>query len=257
MPIPKKSILLRNLKNYLTFLKDHGFSEIPSKSGVSLEFQSDIKGLPCASIDTDKTSHMKTNINTKAQNIQKLKNELAKSTSPNVRNKLEANLNLALKNQYQTQKEYQALQTEKIRKNALYKQLKNEKENLVLYRGQESYVLMNLYPYSNCHILIAPYAHTADTNEIRNTGNKEIMWLANKSMNILRKTTGAEGFNFGANIGKAGGAGIEEHLHYHIVPRWTGDTNFMPVVGNTKVMVQGLTDSWEKLKPHFDTLGKA
>ena len=83
------------------------------------------------------------------------------------------------------------------------------------------------------------------------------MWLANKSMNILRKTTGAEGFNFGANIGKAGGAGIEEHLHYHIVPRWTGDTNFMPVVGNTKVMVQGLTDSWEKLRPHFDTLGKA
>ena len=136
-------------------------------------------------------------------------------------------------------------------------ELKNEKENLVLYRGQESYVLMNLYPYSNCHILIAPYAHTADTNEIKNRGNQEIMWLANESMNILRKTTGAEGFNFGANIGKAGGAGIEEHLHYHIVPRWTGDTNFMPVVGNTKVMVQGLTDSWEKLRPHFDTLGKA
>jgi ATP adenylyltransferase len=135
--------------------------------------------------------------------------------------------------------------------------LENEKENLVLYRGQESYVLMNLYPYSNCHILIAPYAHTADTNEIKNTGNQEIMWLANKSMNILRKTTGAEGFNFGANIGKAAGAGIEEHLHYHIVPRWTGDTNFMPVVGNTKVIVQGLTDSWEKLRPHFDTLGKA
>jgi len=130
----------------------------------------------------------------------------------------------------------------------------DDEKNLVLFRGRESYVLMNLYPYSNCHMLIAPYRHTADTNSITPTCNKEIMWLANQIMNILRTTARADGFNFGANIGKAGGAGIEEHLHYHIVPRWNGDTNFMPVVGNTKVIVEGLTDSWKKLKPHFDEL---
>lgn len=133
----------------------------------------------------------------------------------------------------------------------------NEKEDLVLYRGQEAYVLMNLFPYSNYHILIAPYLHTSNSNEISADGNKEIMWLVNQTMNIIKSLANADGFNFGANFGKAGGAGIEEHLHYHVVPRWNGDTNFMPVVGNTKVIVQGLTDSWKKLKPHFDKLGKA
>jgi|TARA_B110000467_G_scaffold144442_1_gene147217 ATP adenylyltransferase len=130
----------------------------------------------------------------------------------------------------------------------------DDKKDLVLFRGKESYVLMNLYPYSNCHILITPYGHTADTNSITPDGNKEIMWLANQTMNILKLKVDADGFNFGANIGKAGGAGIEEHLHYHIVPRWNGDTNFMPVVGNTKVIVEGLMESWEKLRPHFDKL---
>ena len=80
------------------------------------------------------------------------------------------------------------------------------------------------------------------------------MWLAHQSMNILTHAMNAEGFNFGANLGKAGGAGIEEHIHYHIVPRWSGDTNFMPVVGNTKVLVEGLRESWDNLKSHFDLL---
>jgi ATP adenylyltransferase len=73
-------------------------------------------------------------------------------------------------------------------------------------------------------------------------------------MSIMKKTMKAEGFNFGVNIGKAGGAGIEEHLHYHIVPRWSGDTNFMPLIGHTKVMVEGLKETWDNLKPHFDLL---
>ena len=84
--------------------------------------------------------------------------------------------------------------------------------------------------------------------------NEEIMHLANESMNILRNTLSAEGFNFGANLGKAGGAGIEDHLHYHIVPRWIGDTNFMPVVGTTKVMVEGLNETWVSLKSEFDEI---
>ena len=116
----------------------------------------------------------------------------------------------------------------------------DDRESLILYRGNESFVLMNLYPYSNGHLMISPYKHTSDTNDISSQGNEEIMWLANQSMNILTHAMNAEGFNFGANLGKAGGAGIEEHIHYHIVPRWSGDTNFMPVVGNTKVLVEGL-----------------
>ena len=131
----------------------------------------------------------------------------------------------------------------------------NDQENLILYRGVEVCALMNLYPYSNGHIMIAPYLHTADTNQLNSVGNQEIMWLANKSMNILKKLMNTDGFNFGANLGKAGGAGIEEHLHYHIVPRWSGDNNFMPVINNTRVIVEALNDSWSKLKPQFDLLG--
>jgi ATP adenylyltransferase len=102
--------------------------------------------------------------------------------------------------------------------------------------------------------MISPYDHTADTNRLSKDCNLEIMELANVSMNILKNTMNAEGFNFGANLGKASGAGIEEHLHYHIVPRWNGDTNFMPLIGHTKVMVEGLNETWNILKPYFDKL---
>lgn len=125
--------------------------------------------------------------------------------------------------------------------------------DLVLHKGKECFVLMNLYPYSNGHIMISPYKHTSDINEISDICNSEIMSFANGTMDILRKVMNAEGFNFGANLGKAGGAGIEEHIHYHVVPRWSGDTNFMPVVGNTKVIFEGLLDTWMNLKPHFDS----
>ena len=92
-------------------------------------------------------------------------------------------------------------------------QSNDDRKNLVLYRGNESFVLMNLYPYSNGHLMISPYDHTADTNRLSKDCNLEIMELANVSMNILKNTMNAEGFNFGANLGKASGAGIEEHLH--------------------------------------------
>tara|TARA_Y100001970_G_C13866278_1_gene666684 strand:- start:372 stop:692 length:321 start_codon:yes stop_codon:yes gene_type:complete len=84
----------------------------------------------------------------------------------------------------------------------------------------------------------------------------EIMLIATSSMKIIRENMKAEGFNFGANIGASAGAGISEHLHFHIVPRWTGDTNFMPVVGNTKVHVQGLHDTYDELRPHFQKMNK-
>ena len=129
-----------------------------------------------------------------------------------------------------------------------------DRENLLLFRGEESFVLMNLYPYSNGHLMISPYKHTSNTNDISEIGNQEIMSLTNKSMEIIKNIMGADGFNIGANLGKAAGAGIEEHLHFHIVPRWIGDTNFMPVVGNTKVMVEGLQETWDSMKPQFDLI---
>ena len=130
-------------------------------------------------------------------------------------------------------------------------QSKKDKKNLVLYRGKETFILMNLYPYTNGHLMIAPYLHTSDVNELTEIANKEIMQFAKDCFNILKSKLGAEGFNFGANLGKVAGAGIDQHIHYHIVPRWSGDTNFMPVISDTKVMIEKLNKTWERLKPEF------
>ena len=133
----------------------------------------------------------------------------------------------------------------------LNSQSKKDKKNLVLYRGMETFILMNLYPYTNGHLMIAPYLHTSDVNELTEIANKEIMQFAKDCFNILKSKLGAEGFNFGANLGKVAGAGIDQHIHYHIVPRWSGDTNFMPVISDTKVMIEKLNKTWERLKPEF------
>ena len=133
-------------------------------------------------------------------------------------------------------------------------QSNNDRNNLVLYRGKYSFVLMNLYPYNNAHLLVSPYGHINTTLEVTDETNTEMMNLVNHSMKILKTALNAEGFNFGANIGSIGGAGIEEHVHFHVVPRWLGDTNFMPVIGHTKVMVEGLLETFDELKPYFDKL---
>jgi len=130
----------------------------------------------------------------------------------------------------------------------------NDRENLVLYRGKQSFILMNLYPYNNGHLMICPYAHVETTESLDKDCMTEIMVLADASMEIFRKTMKAQGFNFGANIGVSGGAGIADHIHFHVVPRWVGDTNFMPVVGHTKVMVDGLFETYDKIKLEFDKL---
>ncbi len=130
----------------------------------------------------------------------------------------------------------------------------NEREDLILYRGEKVFILMNLYPYNNAHLMIAPYIHVDNTEELDADTYKEIMVLADQSMAILKETMDAQGFNFGANIGAAAGAGIEEHIHFHIVPRWAGDTNFMPVLGHTKVEVQGLQECYDLLRPPFDCI---
>jgi ATP adenylyltransferase len=133
-------------------------------------------------------------------------------------------------------------------------QQKDDRETLILYRGKRAFVLMNLYPYSNGHLMVAPYQHCDNTEDLETATLTEIMTLANHSMSILRKTMRAEGFNMGLNVGRAAGAGIEEHVHYHLVPRWVGDTNYMPILGHTKVIVEGLQETYDLLKPEFDRL---
>ncbi len=129
-----------------------------------------------------------------------------------------------------------------------------DRDKLVLLKGVNSFVLMNLYPYNNAHLLIAPYRHVDSTLKLSSQVSNEMMYLANESMRIIKLTMNAEGFNFGANIGAVGGAGIKDHIHFHVVPRWPGDTNFMPVIGHTKVMVEGLLETYDELKPHFEKI---
>ena len=132
----------------------------------------------------------------------------------------------------------------------------NDRENLVLYRGSKSFILMNLYPYNNGHLLIAPYEQHNDITYLDPETLNEIMQLTQTAIQILKDKLKSDGFNFGLNMGKAAGAGIDEHLHFHIVPRWIGDSNFMPIVGQTEVIMQGLYDTYDLLKPEFDLLNK-
>ena len=131
-----------------------------------------------------------------------------------------------------------------------------DEENLILFKGDHSFVCMNLYPYNNGHLLLVSYEIVDKPEDLNKEAMNEIMKISTMSMKILRENMNAEGFNFGANIGASAGAGIADHLHYHIVPRWGGDTNFMPVVGNTKVHVQGLQDTYGDLIPHFQKTHK-
>lgn len=126
-----------------------------------------------------------------------------------------------------------------------------DKENYVLYRGKFCFVILNTYPYNNGHIMIAPYAHIKNLEELNRDTINELMSLCQKSISVLKKKINPQGFNIGANIGKVGGAGILEHVHLHIVPRWQGDTNFMPVISDTKIMPQYLSETYDLLKAGF------
>ena len=128
----------------------------------------------------------------------------------------------------------------------------DDRENLILYRGQAACVLLNLYPYNTGHLMVIPLKHTASLEELPAEGIVEVMRLIQESLKILRKQLRPDGFNVGANIGKAAGAGIDDHVHIHIVPRWNGDTNFMPVLAETRVMPEMLLDTYDRLKTEFD-----
>ncbi|GAA3210421.1 HIT domain-containing protein [Actinocorallia longicatena] len=119
----------------------------------------------------------------------------------------------------------------------------SDEEGLVVRRGTTVFAVLNLYPYNSGHLLICPYRHVADYTELDTAETLELAQFTQNGVLSLRKASGAQGFNVGMNLGHVAGAGIAAHLHQHIVPRWGGDTNFMPVVGRTKVLPQLLRDT--------------
>jgi len=131
-----------------------------------------------------------------------------------------------------------------------------DQENLILYRGRKCFVMMNKFPYNNGHLMIAPYRHTADLAGLSPEEREELMALAGMSVEVLERTLSAQGFNIGMNLGRVAGAGIDQHLHLHVVPRWSGDTNFMPILGDVKVISEALEETYRKLRSGFEDLAR-
>ena len=123
----------------------------------------------------------------------------------------------------------------------------SDAEGLVVARGTDCYVVLNLYPYNSGHLMVVPYRHVAAYEELSDLETVELSELTQHSIRALRHASGAHGFNVGMNLGTVAGAGIAAHLHQHLVPRWGGDTNFMPVIGHTKVLPQLLPETRELL----------
>ncbi len=124
----------------------------------------------------------------------------------------------------------------------------NDEENLVLYRGRANFVILNIYPYNPGHLMVAPYRHTADLQDLTQDEVQEHFGFIKRSVEILRRVMEPAGFNVGLNLGRVAGAGIDTHLHTHVVPRWTGDNNFMPVLSDTRVVSEALCDTYKRLK---------
>jgi ATP adenylyltransferase len=130
-----------------------------------------------------------------------------------------------------------------------------DEQNLILYRGRKTFVLMNRFPYNNGHLMIVPKRHCTDLDELSINEFQDLFDVVNVSTQVLKKSLRPHGFNVGINFGKAGGAGID-HLHVHVVPRWLGDTNFMPVLAETKVVPESLDETYRKLRSVFEDLVK-
>ena len=130
----------------------------------------------------------------------------------------------------------------------------DDRKNYILYRGPHSFVIMNLYPYTNGHLLIVPNTHESDIDKLPSGELADLMQVTQASVNILKQAMKPEGFNIGINIGKAAGAGIPEHLHIQIVPRWNGDTSYITVFDDTRIVPQLLDGTYEQLKPYFEQI---
>ncbi|MCJ7432938.1 MAG: HIT domain-containing protein [Anaerolineales bacterium] len=124
-------------------------------------------------------------------------------------------------------------------------------DNLIAFRGERAYVILNRYPYTNGHLMVIPFEHKSTLEELDSLTRAEMMELATRCMSVLRKVYKPQAFNMGANIGEAAGAGVVGHVHIHIVPRWSGDTNFMSALGETRVLPESLEDTYRKIHRAF------
>jgi len=131
----------------------------------------------------------------------------------------------------------------------------DDRAKYVVRRGEHCFTMLNAYPYNNGHLMVSPYRHVASIEELEGPELVELMTLTQESLGALRRAYAPEGFNLGVNQGKIAGAGVEHHVHLHVVPRWGADTNFMPVVGDTRVLPQSLEDSFDDLSKAFESAG--
>ena len=125
-------------------------------------------------------------------------------------------------------------------------------ENLIAFRGNLAYVILNRYPYTSGHVMVVPFVHKSNLEKLDAATRAEMMELTSRCMTILRHVYNPQAFNMGANIGEAAGAGVKEHVHIHVVPRWKGDTNFMSTLGNTRVLPESLEDTYRRIKEGFE-----
>ena len=129
----------------------------------------------------------------------------------------------------------------------------DDRANLILFRAERVYVLLNQYPYNSGHLMLAPYQHTGNLGALEPDIAAELMHVAQRSVRALTEVYRPDAFNLGMNLGKPAGAGVPDHLHLHVVPRWNGDTSFMTVVSDTKVLPETLDQTYDRLAPHFRT----
>ena len=127
----------------------------------------------------------------------------------------------------------------------------DDRRTLIVHRGERCFVILNKFPYTNGHLMVAPYEHLATFPELDSQTVAELMALVQRAMVVLDQAYGPNGYNAGLNQGRIAGAGFANHIHLHVVPRWAGDTNYMPVIADTKVMPESLEDSYQALEGKF------
>jgi ATP adenylyltransferase len=132
----------------------------------------------------------------------------------------------------------------------------SQNDDLTLYKGPDTLVMMNKFPYINGHLLVAPLRHLSGLTQLNKHEMGELLATVDRSVEILKRVMTPDGFNIGLNLGKVAGAGVEEHLHFHIVPRWFGDTNAFTVFADVRVIPEHIKATYENLKPHFDNLNR-
>jgi ATP adenylyltransferase len=128
-----------------------------------------------------------------------------------------------------------------------------DRENLVLHRAQLNFIILNLFPYTGGHLMIVPYDHVGSLLSLSKAATAEMMELAKAAQKALEAEYRPDGFNIGMNLGRSAGAGVADHVHLHVVPRWTGDANYLSIIGETRVLPEDLSTTYDRLKSHFKT----